>query len=160
MTQRPSPTAATKQIASYVGVDDLKRLELAIKIAALEEIQRNSGFLARVLTAYNAIPAALATGSPVGGRRTGSAEDLMLDLVPIRHVEGFTFNPALPLDPFLFHEAYGTEQLRRMLGKLPLPALKEAVTLVEQRKPDTKPANRRTKAALVEYIECQVLVHV
>src|SRR5258708_1482485 len=150
--KRPTLAAATKAVASLVGVggDDAKRLSYAVMVASVEEVQHNSGFAERVRVAYNLAPTTEKHAGTSSSMRTPKA--LAIDLVSVKRVEGLTLNPAAPVDPYLVYEAYGADQLPAALDLHPLDKLKVAATLVEQRTPSGRRANRRSKATIIEYI--------
>src|SRR5262245_17209137 len=123
IAKRLSPTAATKELASLLGLDDVKRLGVAVTIAAVEEVQHNATFVERVRLAYRSVPAT-ETRPPVASTKVPKA--LAVELVPVKHVEGFVLNPSAPLDPFLVYEAYGARQLPTVLDLYPVDKLKAA----------------------------------
>lgn len=139
---------AIKQSARILGLDDTKRLETAIAVASAEELSQNGRFATSVRAVYALLPPSTKhTRSPL---KTLNA--LTLDVQPIKHVEGFSFDPSQPIDPYLLYEAYGANQMRQLLEVVPLSNLKQTSTFVEQRNPDTKPKSRSIKAAVIEYI--------
>src|SRR5690348_14881389 len=147
---------AAKRVAETLGLDDAKRAATALAVAAAEEVDDNSRFAARVRAVYNLLPAA---GTSAGGRssrvsggpeRTSKA--LNVELRPIKRVDGFTLDPAAPLDPYLVYEAFGAEQLPTALDLFPLAKLQQAARIVMERNPHTKPVNTRAKAGIIEYI--------
>jgi hypothetical protein len=143
---KPSPTEAAKIVADALGLDDAKRVGIALASVAAEEVRHNPAFAARVRSLY-------ATLAPTPSTKRGTtAKALVTDLVPIKHVHGFQLNPAAPVDPFLVYEAYGAQQLPKALDLFPLAKLKESAALVEARNPGTKPVNRSSKAAVIDYI--------
>ena len=149
MSARLTPSAASKQAAQLLGVDDTKRLEGAILIAAVEELEYNSGFARRVRVVYGVLPATKKRSATKSGT---TPKALAVQLKPLKHVEGFTLNTSAPVDPYLVYEAYGADQLSTVLDLFSHEKLKEAARRVEQRNPQAPPANRRSKAATIEYI--------
>lgn len=147
----PTTAEAAKHAASQLGLDDVKRVGIALAVAAAEELDYNTVFAARVRMAYSRLSASTATRA-----RPRTSKALEVAIVPIKHVEGFQLNPAAPLDPYLVYEAYGANQLPVALDLFPLAKLKEASALVEQRCPGTKPTNRSKKDAVIAYIVDQV----
>jgi hypothetical protein len=151
VTHRLTTAEAAKHAASQLGLDDVKRVGIALAVAAAEELDYNTVFAARVRMAYSRLAAAPGTKA-----RPRTSKALEVTLVPVKHVEGFDLNPATPLDPYLVYEAFGANQLPIALNLFPLAKLKEASALVEQRCPGTKPANRSKKDAVIAYIVEQV----
>lgn len=149
VARRVTPASATKELASLLGVDDAKRLGHALTIAAVEEVQHNPAFAERLRVAYRSVPAT--TPRPAGGS-SKVPKALTVDLVPVKHVEGFTLNPSGPLDPFLVYEAYGAQQLPVVFDLYPPDKLKDAASLVERRVPGAGKANRRSKATVIKYL--------
>jgi hypothetical protein len=146
---RLTPAAASQQAAQLLGVDDAKRLDKAILIAAVEELERNSTFARRVRVIYGVLPATQKRGSALSGK---TPKALAIDLRPIKHVEGFTLDPSAPLDPYLVYEAYGADQLADVLDLFSVPELKDAALRVEQRNPQAPRAYKRSKATVIEFI--------
>lgn len=139
---------ALKQAANVLGLDDTKRLETAIAVASADELGQNARFAASVRAIYGLLPPSTKhAGSPLK-----TLDVLTLDVKPIKHVEGFSFDPSHPVNPYLLHEAYGTVQMRKLLEVATLPALKQSSAIVEQRNPGTKPKSRASKASIVDYI--------
>jgi hypothetical protein len=149
LARRVTPASATKELASLLGLDDPKRLGQAVTIAAVEEVQHNSAFAERLRVAYWSVPATVQR--PTGGT-SKVPKALAVDLVPVKHVEGFVLNPSAPLDPFLVYEAYGAKQLHTALDLFPADKLKAAATLVERRVAGAGKANRRSKATVIDYL--------
>lgn len=148
-TTRLSPTAASKQAAQLLGVDDTKRLDGAILIAAAEELEHNSTFARRVRVIYGILPATKKRGATTSGT---TPKALAIDLVPVKYVEGFTLNTSAPVDPYLVYEAYGARQLGKVLDLFSHEKLKDAARRVEQRNPQAPRANKGSKTTVIEYI--------
>jgi hypothetical protein len=144
-------TEAAKRVGDVLGLTNSKRLGAALAAALVEEVQRSPSFVDRVRRLYadNAAVTGPATKREPQPRMPKTA---LVDLVPIRHVPGFEFNPAAPMDPYLLHEAFGAHQLQTILEALPLAKLKESAAKVERRNPGTRPINRSQKTAFIEYI--------
>lgn len=149
MTTRLTPAAASKQAGQFLGLNDTKRLEKAILIAAAEELESNSTFARRVCVLYGVLPETQKRGATSSG---ATPKALALNLVPVKHVDGFTLNPSAPVDPYLIYEAYGADQLADVLDLFSYAKLKDAALRVEQRNPNAPPANKRSKATVIEYI--------
>lgn len=148
--QRLSTSEAGKTAARILGLDDPKRAEVALAVAAAEELNSNSAFAARVRAVYGILPAQ--QPKQRGGSEVKTPEALALGVKPIKQVPGFTFDPSKPLDPYLLHEAYGAAQMLQLLQVVPLPNLKQSSALVEHRNPGTKPKSRSSKASMISYI--------
>lgn len=144
-------TEASKRISEMFGLTNAKRLGEALAIALIDEIEQNPAFADKVNRLYTAsMPVKPATTKREPKPRM--PKTALVDLVPIKHVAGFEFNPAAPMDPYLLHEAFGATQLRTILEALPLAKLKESAAKVERRNPGTSPVSRSQKAALIDYI--------
>lgn len=143
-----SPVEAARQVAQMLGLDDVKRVGIALATAAVEETERSATFAARVRAHYSA-------AKPLGSaprNKKPSATALWSEVKPIKQVQGFDFDPSARVDPYLVYEAYGPSQFARILEAFPLAKLKESAAIVEERQTGTKPVSRSSKSALVEYI--------
>jgi hypothetical protein len=136
-----STAEAAKHASVVLGLDDLKRLGIALAEAAADEATSNRAFAEKVRLIYSAIP--------VTGKKQ-SVESA--DLVPIKKIPGRAFDPSAPLDPYFLLDLYGQHQLSAALEREPLSRLKEAVAIVEQRYPGTRPKNKAQKASNINYI--------
>lgn len=145
--QKLSASEITERAARAMGLEDTKRLGIALTAAAVEELARNTAFASHVRVIYASLPA-----SPAPRRRETTPKALTVDVAPIKHVEGFSLNPAMPLDPYLVYEAYGAKQFATVSDLFTVPKLKEAAKQVEERNPGTKPTNRGVKVSLIEYL--------
>lgn len=148
-----SAPAAAKHIAEALRLEDQKRVATALAIAAAEEVEYNPVFAERIRQAYNRLPATATRAKPVGPKA------LSVTLVPVKRVEGFEFDTAAPLNPYLVYEAFGAHQLRTALDLFSVPKLQGAARMVMERNPKTKPQNMRAKGPLVDYIEQYVARH-
>jgi uncharacterized protein with von Willebrand factor type A (vWA) domain len=100
-------TEATKQVGERLGLTSAKRLGAALAAVLVDEIEHNPSFAERVRATY----AASETVKAPAAKKDSKArmpKTALVDLMPIKHVEGFEFNPAAPMDPYLLHEAFGT----------------------------------------------------
>lgn len=151
MKRKLSATEAAKQAAFSLGLDDVKRVGIALAAAAADEVSSNARFAEKVRLLYSVAPASAATT-----RSTRSTETV--ELVPLKPVPPGTriINPAAPLDPYFIYDVYGVEQLPRALALFPLEKLKEATAKVEQRNPGTKPKSRGSKAGHIDYIVAHI----
>src|SRR5262245_61566732 len=147
MKRNLSATEAAKLVAQSLGLDDVKRVGSALATAAAEEAEHNPSFAARVRALYNAtVPIAAPR------KKSPTTNALWSEVKPIKHIEGFELNPAAPLNPYLVYEACGDKQFARILEAFPLAKLKESAAIVEERNPGTKPVNRGSKSAVMDYI--------
>jgi hypothetical protein len=146
---------ATKRIGEVLGLSNGRQLGTALAVALLDEVARNPSFGDKVKRLYGEV-APVKTSAQVRNPQPRMPKTALVDLVPIKHVSGFEFNPAGTMDPYLLHEAFGTVQLRRILEALPLGKLKESAAQVERRNPGTRPGNKSQKASLIEYITARV----
>lgn len=71
---------------------------------------------------------------------------------PIKGADLSTFSAFGKLDPYRVREGFGDHQLRAVLMKATLPLLREAVSVVQARRPGTQPAKLNTKKPMVDYI--------
>lgn len=144
--------SVSRSLASLLGLDDATRLSLAVLMAASEEIEQNSRFVARIRTAYEMLPAPKSSRSPVSSKQSLVDKILSSNLRPIRHVEHIEINLAAVLDPYFLLEVYGPGQLREALDLYPLTRLKEGLPAVMERHPGTKPTSKSSKAAVIDYL--------
>ena len=144
-TQRAA--AAVQQAAEELGLVDVKRLSLALTIAAAESLRGRDALAERVRSVYDDLAPRRATTR--GGRKKSlAAED---DLIPVKVAEGHYIDPAAPPDPYFLLDLYGPEQLARALGRYTTPRLRLAVKAVQARHPGIKPGGT-DKQALIDYI--------
>lgn len=137
---------AAKDAATELDLQDLNRLRIALASAAAEQVGHNPVFAARVRMIYNTLAAATTRAKPTTARALAAA------LMPIKRVEGVVIDPVAPVDPALLLEIYGPHQLPTALDLFSLAQLKEAAARIAERHPGTKPRNRTSKAAVIEYI--------
>jgi hypothetical protein len=152
MSMKPATLAeATKRVGEILGMTNAKRLGKALAAALEEELEQRPAFAERIKSLYEeSAPApAKRDKAPTTPR---SPKTALTNLVPIKHVDGFEFNPAAPMDPYLLHEAFGPNQLLTILDALPVAKLKQSAAKVERNNPGTKPTSRSQKAALIDYI--------
>src|SRR5579859_6698765 len=142
---------ALKRASEYLGLDDVKILTAALVEAAAETVHRDALLTARVRLAYKE----MATRPQTRPQAKSQASKLVpwdVELKPVKYVEGYVANPALPPDPYFLHELYGTQQLPLALGRYRLPELLLAAGLVQGRNPGTKPKNKAKRDAVLDYI--------
>lgn len=142
---------ATRELCGVLGLGtlrgkDLTLLTIALAEQATQEAKINSGLADRVREAFNELKATSQTSA------RGKPKDAFEALVPVGPVDFTRLSPHGPMDPYALYEAYGHKQALRVLSDLTLENLKSSAAIVEQRNPGTRPTNRRTKAALIQYI--------
>lgn len=135
---------AINQTLEALGLEDTKRLSAALTIAAAEGVRKNPAFASHVRFLYEDMAPKRATP-----KRVKVAADV--ELIPVKQVEG-VLNPAAAPDPYFLLELYGAHQLRLALQRYTATRLKEAVVLVQERHPGTKPKGRATKETMIDYI--------
>lgn len=148
--------AAYEQANAALHPEDAKRLAAALVEIAVEELQRNPGFQLRVRSRYDE----LAPHKPERARRASGTKKTATpvkfrpieELVAVKRIPGRSFNLGEPLDPYFLYDLYGAEQFRDALWNFPMPKLIEAVEIVQEHHPKTKPRNKRSKEAVIEYL--------
>ena len=153
LTATQRATKASRQAAELLGLADAKAVSAALAEAALEGIRRNPSFAAHVRNLYGEITA---TAKPKRPTSRSAAPDV--ELVPRKHIGAREANPGAPPDPYYLLELYEADQLPLALGRYKVPDLKLAAELVQQRNPGTKPTNKGSRDALIEYIVQHVAV--
>ncbi len=148
-TQRAAEAA--RQAAELLGCSDTKTLAVALAEAAVEAVRSNSAFAEQVRTRY-----AVLSESAKPRRSSTARVKPDIELVPIKHVGAREANPGAAPDPYFLLELYGADQLTLALGRYKVADLKLAVQVVQQRNPGTKPTNKSSRDALIEYIVLQV----
>lgn len=143
LKRKLSTTDAAKLARGALGLDDLRRLTIALTEVAAEEVIHNRAFATRVREVYEQVPAEA---------RSGRSDPFAVRLVPIKVVEGRDINPAAPLDPHFLLEVYGSHQFRDALSIFPVAKLKEAAKHIAVRHRGTKPTNWGQKTPLIDYI--------
>lgn len=150
---------ATRDLCAVLGLGvltptNLKYLAVALMEVATEEAKRSDEFTEQVRSAYEAIlpvKPQRRTRTSDGSAPGTATKSWKVKLTPIGTVDEALLDPYAPPNPFALQQLYGNEQLPLALGRYSLTKLKEAVVVVQQRYPDTKP-RRITKAGIVEYI--------
>lgn len=145
-----SATEAAKQAAYVLGLDDPKLVGIALAEAGAEQVASDREFAQKVKTLYAALQATAAQPKTTTSAR--GRESTHVELIPRKIIEGQSFDPAAPLDPYFLVEFFGVDQLQAALEREPVFRLKEAAVLVERRNPGTKPANRGQKKPLIDYM--------
>jgi hypothetical protein len=130
-----------------LGANDPKRVATTLVEMAVEEAQRNDRFRERVRVLYDSLAPAKA---PTRANNRQPRATLM-NLVPVKEIPGRRFDISAPPDPYFLQELFGDSQLPLALTEFSVAGLQEAVEIVQERNPGTKPKGK-TKKALVEYI--------
>jgi hypothetical protein len=137
-----------------LSATNMKYLMLALAEVADEEIHRNADFAARLRSRYEAlVPArpSRAGRSSGASRPSRSSGPPKTRLTPVGTVDEGLLDPYAPPNPFLLQQLYGNEQLAAALGRHSLAALKQAVDVVQEQFPGTKP-KKLTKPGIIDYI--------
>ncbi|MGZ3665605.1 MAG: hypothetical protein ACXVDA_14105 [Ktedonobacterales bacterium] len=154
LTEQERAALATRRLCEALGVGtlkpkDLKHLSVALTEAAIDEVGSHPEFAERVLRIFHELAK---PSVPKPAAKKGASRPAKPKLEPIGHVDPALLGPDRPLDPYVLQQLYGNAQLRPALDGRSMTALKQAVSIVQQRHPDTSPANRTQKAALIDYI--------
>ncbi len=148
LTMQQRTKVALQQLRELTDADDVKLLNAAINEAAAVEAVRNSAFRATIRRIYEDLSAL--PSSATRGRRI--REQSPVELIPLPGSEGARFDPFAPLNPYALLRLYGPQQLRTALSGYSMAALREAVTLVRQKHPETKPKDARKAESLIDYL--------
>ena len=136
-SKRKISTAEAVRRACYIlGLEDTKRVGIALAAAGAEELHRNRAFAEQVRDIYTHL-------APAPPKQVASR----VHLTPIKQMDGYAFNTAAPLDPYFLLEYFGPTQLPDALGLYPVFKLKEGADAVQARNPGTRPANRGQKGS-------------
>ena len=140
-------TEAIQSASVALGLDDLKRLNAALALAAAEGVSRNPSFASHVRTLYEQMGPQKKAPTRVS---KASKVEPEVELIPVKKVDQLP-DPSAPPDPYFLLEFYGVEQLPLALRRYPLPRLKESVKMVQSRQPGTKP-HGATREAVISYL--------
>ena|SRR5579862_1052646 len=138
---------SVKRAARALDLSDTKRLTTALSIVAADAIERNMLIAEQVRQVYSALPS-----TSVRSRTQADPKKSITDFTLIKRVQGFALDAAAPINPYLLYEAYGEQQLPGVLDLFSLAKVKEMALFVEEKHPNTKPANKSKKASVIEYI--------
>lgn len=149
---------ATNELCRVLSLEgessaNLKYLALALMQVATDEITKNSEFGERVRTAHLELipqPKVKKTSSKSGSGNSGS-KSWQIKLTPIGTADESLLDPYGPPNPLALQQIYGDEQLPLALQRYEPAALKEALPIVQNRYPGTKP-KKLTKAGIIDYI--------
>ena len=154
--QTATATRELCQMLGLVGIKptEMKYLTLALAQAATDEAERNTAFAEQVRALYRQfIPTRPPKRAPhahtESGRRQGQRRND--ELVPIGTVNEALLDPYAPPNPWALQQLFGSEQLATVLNRYSPAKLKEALPLVQQRFPGTRP-RAMTKSGIVSYI--------
>ncbi len=142
---------ATAQLQRLIGATDVKLLSAAVTEAAAAEAVHNPAFRRTVQRIYEELHA-----HPTRVTAPAAQAPSHADLVPLQGTEGARFDPFAPLDPYALVKLYGPQQLHTALSGYSAPTLRQAVALVQQRYPQTKPTDARKSESLIAYIVQQL----
>jgi hypothetical protein len=142
---------ATAQLQSLIGATDLKLLNAAVTEAAAAEAVYNPAFRRTVQRIYEELSA-----KPTRVIAPRAQAPSHPELLPLPGTEGARFDPFAPLDPYALVKLYGPQQLQNALSGYSAAALRQAVALVRQRYPQTKPKDARKPESLIAYIVQQL----
>jgi hypothetical protein len=150
ISQRTSEAA--RLAGEFLGLDDLKRLGAALAEAASEGIQRNPNFAAHVRALYEQMAPKPAVSRSAKAPRSKALEP-DVELIPVNYAAAKDANldPTAPPDPYFLLDFYGAHQLALALKRYTPARLREAVKMVKQRNPRTKPKGTSGQA-LIDYI--------
>lgn len=135
---------ATQEITTSLGLTDEKVAITAALEAVYERLAWDADLRERVREKYQEI-VALDTGAR-------KKPDLGPVPVPIRAGTPEQYTPYGKFDPYKLNYEYGSNQLRAVLVRGTQRDLREAADIVQARNPGTKPTNRSSKDAMIEYI--------
>ena len=130
-----------------VSPSDLKYLALALMQVATAEAAQSADFATRIRTLYLSLLPQKTTAST----RATEKQSARAKLIPIGHMDESLIDPYGPPNPFGLQQLYGDEQLALALERYAPARLREAVSIVQERYPGTKPKSM-SKAAVIEYI--------
>lgn len=147
---------ATKGILVALGIPD--EGEKAAVTAVLEAVYER---LAVDIDLRNTVNEKYQEISMLGGTRQAAGSSSVPDLgpapVPIRAGKPEEYNPYRAFDPYVLVWEYGEHQLRAVLARGTQRDLREAVGIVQGRKPGTAPRNKNNNDDMVDYIMEQVV---
>jgi hypothetical protein len=143
----PRAVEAVWREVERLGANDPKRVATALVEMAVEEAQRNDRFSERVRVLYDSLASAKAPAR-ANNRQPRAA---LMKLVPVKEIPGRRIDISASPDPYFLHELFGDNQLPIALSEFSVSGLQEAVEIVQERNPGTKPKGK-TKKAPVEYI--------
>jgi hypothetical protein len=159
MTIPQQTVQATHNLCSALGLgvlnaSQLRYLTLALTQVAAQEAGQSPTFADQVRARYLELAPMKPSRQTSGAGRTSSRRSAganRVKLVPVGTVDEALLDPYAPPNPFALQQLYGNEQLALALDRYTATKLKEAVTVVKDRFPGTKP-KRQTKPGIIEYI--------
>jgi len=138
--------AATERLTSALGANKDAAITAAIE-AVTERLAGDRAFQQSLHQKYQELEA---ISAPIPKADHGPAP------MPINPPSLDEYTPYGKFDPYKVLHEYGHDQLRAVLVRASQALLREAVGIVQLRKPGTKPTSRANKAAMVDYIVEQV----
>jgi hypothetical protein len=148
---------AAEAVAQYLELDDARRVTAALAEVAAEEVVRNPSMALRIRTRYEELAPARKRRTSSTSRSDSKPPKAQRTLVPLKIVETGDVNIGATLDPYRLYDIYGADQLADALDEYTLASLKEAVELVQERHPGTKPTNKGQREPIIQYIVRYVL---
>lgn len=144
-TQRK--TLATQGILNAISATDEKvALTAALEIVN-ERLVWDRELRQRLSEKYEELQALASTKAGTNRDRTPVPR-----VTPISGPDLDHYSPYGKLNPYKLLEGYGREQLRAVLKGATPTLLREAVDVVQERNPGTKPVSRSRKADMIDYI--------
>jgi hypothetical protein len=139
-----------EEIASQLGVENVKVVSAAVLEVALQEMQQNQDFEQRI----KSVCARLQKSQPKPRKppepKRGSLHNP--DLVPIMHDERHWIDLTAPIDPFMLRDLYGPDKLVIALDEYTTGYLKNAVKALKGRFPDRKLKSKATREEVISFL--------
>jgi hypothetical protein len=159
MTLQEQGAQATRELWAALDLGPFtpahtKYLSVALANVAAEEVLKNPEFAQRLRTLVQELVPAKASrrrADSDGTSRTSAKGPRRVELIPISTVSEDELSSYGPPNAFVLQRLYGNHQLRLALERYSLTTLKEALTLVQERYPGTKP-KKITKPGIIDYI--------
>jgi hypothetical protein len=151
MTVQQRSQQNAEKIATELGLDNLKFVNVAVLEAALREIGKNKEFAQLVRQTFEQIappktkPKAISSNKGKGGL-------YKTRLVPIGTVEGHRIDLSAAPDPFFLVKLYGMHQLYDALDEYSATELKRSVAEQMALHPNTKPKTKTKKEDIIAYL--------
>lgn len=158
VTTQERSASATRELCRTLGLGALKPAELKFLTIALAEVatseaQRNMQFAHAISHLYQELlptkPAKATRGKGAAKRKEEAV------LIPVGTVDPALLDPYAPPNPWALQILYGNHQLQQALERYSLAKLKEALPLVQERYPGSKP-KALTKKGIATYIFSQL----
>ncbi len=149
MTMQQRSQQNAEKIASELGLDNLKLVNVAVLEAALEEIEKNKEFAQLVRRAFDQLTPPKVKAPSKNKAKGGIYKTT---LVPIGTVEGHRIDLGAAPDPFFLVKLYGMHQLYTALDEYSTTILKRSVAEQMVLHPGTKPKNKTNKEDIIAYL--------